>query len=71
MHGLLESRDYAELHSILNYLGIAAFVIDVEGDDVYRLAAINERHEQLTGMRHADCAGLNRPGFPRHSRAVR
>ncbi|BAZ94788.1 uncharacterized protein FOKN1_2414 [Thiohalobacter thiocyanaticus] len=57
MHGLLESRDYAELHSILNYLGIAAFVIDVEGDDVYRLAAINERHEQLTGMRHADCAG--------------
>lgn len=57
MEGLLESRNHAELHTIINYLGIPAFVIDVEADDVFRLAAINERHEQLTGMRDADCAG--------------
>lgn len=54
---LLESRDYAELRNIINHLGIAAFVIDVEQGDVYRLAAINERHEQLTGMQHTDYAG--------------
>ena len=57
MDGLLESRDYAELRTIINYLGIAAFVIDVEDSNTFRLAAINERHEQLTGMRHAECAG--------------
>lgn len=57
MDGLLESRDYAELRTLINYLGIAAFVIDVEDNDRFRLAAINQRHEQLTGMRHAECAG--------------
>lgn len=57
MKGLLESRDSAELRQIINYLGITAFVIDVEDHDVFRLVAINERHEQLTGMRHAEIAG--------------
>ncbi|RRQ22746.1 sensor domain-containing diguanylate cyclase [Thiohalobacter thiocyanaticus] len=57
MDRLLESRDYAELRTIINYLGIAAFVIDVENNDHFRLAAINQRHEQLTGMHHAECAG--------------
>lgn len=57
MDGLLESRNCAQLHAIINHLGIPAFVIDVEANDVFRLAAINERHEQLTGMRHAECAG--------------
>ncbi len=57
MKGLLESHDYAELRRIIDYLGIVAFVIDVEPDNVFRLAAINERFEQLSGMRHAEIAG--------------
>ena len=57
MTGLLGSRDPTELRSILDCLGVVAFVIDVDADHVFRLAAINERHEQLTGMRHADVAG--------------
>ena len=57
MKDLLESRDSEELRHIINHLGIAAFVIDVEGDDVFRLAAINERDEQFSGMQHARDAG--------------
>jgi diguanylate cyclase (GGDEF)-like protein len=57
LKGLLESRDSMELRRIIDQLGIAAFVIDVDDDDTFRLAAINERHEQLSGMRHADSAG--------------
>ncbi|MFO7604433.1 MAG: PAS domain-containing protein, partial [Gammaproteobacteria bacterium] len=57
MKGLLESDDPAELRQIIDYLGIAAFVIDVDPGGVFRLAAINERHEQLTGMHHSRVAG--------------
>lgn len=57
MKGLLHSHDPAELRKIIDYLGIVAFVIDVGPDDSFRLAAINERHEQLTGLRHAQVAG--------------
>lgn len=51
------NRDPAELRQMLDYLGIAAFVIDVVSADEYRLAAINARHEQLTGMKNDDVAG--------------
>ncbi|MFE8070284.1 diguanylate cyclase [Marinobacteraceae bacterium S3BR75-40.1] len=57
MKGLLDSNDYGELRDTINYLGIAAFVIDVEADGVFRVAAINDRHEQQTGMRHDLMAG--------------
>ncbi|OOG25407.1 hypothetical protein B1C78_06735 [Thioalkalivibrio denitrificans] len=57
MKGLLESRDSTELRRIIDQLGIAAFVIDVDNDGGFHLAAINERHEQLSGMRHAESAG--------------
>lgn len=57
MKGLLESHDPAELRQIIDCLGIAAFVIDVEPGGVFRLAAINERHEQLTGMHHSQVMG--------------
>jgi diguanylate cyclase (GGDEF)-like protein/PAS domain S-box-containing protein len=57
LKGLLESRDSTELRRIIDQLGMAAFVIDVDDDGSFRLAAINERHEQLTGMRHAESAG--------------
>lgn len=56
MKGLLDSCDYGELRDIINYLGIAAFVIDVD-DDGFRVVALNERHEQLTGMSHDQVAG--------------
>lgn len=42
---------------MLDYLGIAAFVIDVVSADEFHLAAINARHEQLTGMKHNEVAG--------------
>lgn len=58
MKGLLESNDPAELRQIIDHLGIAAFVIDVGPGGIFRLAAINERHEQLTGMHHCQVAGL-------------
>ncbi|MDP2715471.1 diguanylate cyclase [Rheinheimera sp.] len=47
----------AELRQMLDYLGVAAFVIDVISADEFRLAAINARHEQLSGMKHAEIAG--------------
>jgi diguanylate cyclase (GGDEF)-like protein/PAS domain S-box-containing protein len=55
--GLLESRDSAELRHIIDCLGIAAFIIDVVEDNEFRLAAINKRHEKLTGMQHDKDAG--------------
>jgi diguanylate cyclase (GGDEF)-like protein/PAS domain S-box-containing protein len=57
MNGLLESRDYTELRHFIDSIGVAAFVIDVEDDDIFRVAAINQRNEQLTGMRHSEIAG--------------
>lgn len=57
MKGLRESRDSTELRKIVDYLGIVAFVIDVEGNENFRIAAINERNEQLSGMRLHDVAG--------------
>ncbi len=47
----------AELRQMLDYLGVAAFVIDVISADEFRLAAINARHEQLSGMKHDEIAG--------------
>lgn len=46
-----------ELRQMLDYLGVAAFVIDVASPGNFRLAAINARHEQLTGMKHSEVAG--------------
>lgn len=57
MREISVNRDPAELRQMLDYLGIAAFVIDVVSADEYRLAAINARHEQLTGMKHDEVAG--------------
>ena len=57
MKGLLESDDYGELRRIIDLLGVVAFVIDVDAGGGFRLAAINERHEQVTGLRHAQVAG--------------
>ena len=51
------NRDPHELRRMLDYLGIAAFVIDVVSVDEFRLAAINFRHEQLSGMKHSKVAG--------------
>lgn len=51
------NRDPAELRQMLNYLGVAAFVIDVVSANEFRLAAINARHEQLSGMKHDEVAG--------------
>ncbi len=42
---------------MLDYLGVAAFVIDVISADEFRLAAINARHEQHSGMKHDKVAG--------------
>ncbi|WP_161796340.1 sensor domain-containing diguanylate cyclase [Arsukibacterium ikkense] len=47
----------AELRQMLDYLGVAAFVIDVISANEFRLAAINARHEQLSGMKHDEVAG--------------
>lgn len=51
------NRDPAELRKMLDYLGVAAFVIDVVSADEFLLAANNARHEQLTGMRLDEVAG--------------
>ncbi len=51
------NRNPAELRRMLDYLGIAAFVIDVVSADEFRLAAINARHEQLSGMSLDEVAG--------------
>ncbi len=51
------NRDPAELRQMLDYIGVAAFVIDVVSADEFHLAAINARHEQLTGMKHDEVAG--------------
>jgi len=42
---------------MLDHLGVAAFVIDVVSADEFRLAAINARHEQLSGMKHSEIVG--------------
>jgi diguanylate cyclase (GGDEF)-like protein/PAS domain S-box-containing protein len=51
------NRNAGELRQMIDYLGVAAFVIDVVTPDEYQLAAINARHEQLSGMKHLDVAG--------------
>ena len=57
MKDIGENREPDELRQMLDYLGVAAFVIDVEPAGEFRLAAINTRHEQLTGMKHREVAG--------------
>lgn len=57
MKDISVNREPAELRQMLDYLGMAAFVIDVVSNDEFRLAAINSRHEQLTGMKHDEIAG--------------
>ena len=57
MKDISVNREPTELRQMLDYLGIAAFVIDVVSADEFRLAAINSRHEQLTGMKHSEVAG--------------
>lgn len=57
LSSLLSSRDPEELREIHNYLGIAAFVIDVEADQSFRLMAINGTHEENTGRKHNDVSG--------------
>jgi diguanylate cyclase (GGDEF)-like protein/PAS domain S-box-containing protein len=51
------NRDPTELREMLDYLGVAAFVIDVVSADTFLLAANNARHEQLTGMKLEEVAG--------------
>jgi len=51
------NRNAGELRQMIDYLGVAAFVIDVVTPDEYQLAAINARHEQLSGMKHLEVAG--------------
>ena len=51
------NRDPVELRKMLDYLGVAAFVIDVVSADEFRLAANNARHEKLTGMKLDEVAG--------------
>ncbi len=57
MKDISVNREPAELRRMLDYIGIPAFVIDVVSGDEFRLAAINARHEQLTGMKHKEVAG--------------
>ncbi|GGX38910.1 sensor domain-containing diguanylate cyclase [Saccharospirillum salsuginis] len=57
LRGLLSSQDPGELREVINYLGIAAFIVDVTPDREFHLSAINETHEQMTGLRHEDVAG--------------
>ncbi len=57
MEELSTSRDPGKLRGILDYLGMPAFVIDVISPHEFRLAAINARHEQITGMCHEQVAG--------------
>ena len=57
MKDIGKNRKADELRQMLDYLGVAAFVIDVASADEFRLAAINARHEQLTGMKHSEVAG--------------
>ena len=57
MKDIGKNRKPDELRQMLDYLGVAAFVIDVASAGEFRLAAINARHEQLTGMKHSVAAG--------------
>ncbi|MBO6851606.1 MAG: diguanylate cyclase [Marinobacter sp.] len=57
MKEITTNHDPAELRQMLDYLGIAAFVIDVVANDEFRQAAINARHEKISGMNHAEVAG--------------
>lgn len=57
MKDISKNRKPDELRQMLDYLGVAAFVIDVVSADEFRLAAINALHEQLTGMKHSEVAG--------------
>lgn len=57
MKDIGRNRKPDELRQMLDFLGVAAFVIDVASADEFRLAAINARHEQLTGMKHNEVAG--------------
>ncbi|WP_083499363.1 sensor domain-containing diguanylate cyclase [Thioalkalivibrio nitratireducens] len=57
MKDIGKNRKPDELRQMLDYLGVAAFVIDVASAGEFRLAAINARHEQLTGMKHSVVAG--------------
>ena len=53
------NRNPVELRQMIDYLGVASFVIDVIAPEQFHLAAINARHEQLSGMKHAEVAGRN------------
>ena len=57
MEGLLVDETPADLRRGIDLLGMPAFVIDVAPDGGFRLAAINARHEELTGMNHEQVAG--------------
>lgn len=57
MNEISINRDPAELRRLIDSLGVAAFVIDVDSHEHFRLAAINARHEELTGMKHELVAG--------------
>lgn len=49
MKEITTNSNPAELRQMLDYLGVAAFVIDVISVDEFRLAAINARHGHATG----------------------
>ncbi|HKJ77057.1 MAG TPA: PAS domain S-box protein, partial [Gammaproteobacteria bacterium] len=57
MTGLLDSSDYGELRAIIDRLGVVAFVVEADPDGAFRIAAINDRHETVSGMRHEAVAG--------------
>ena len=57
MKDIGKNRKPDELRQMLDYLGVAAFVIDLASAGEFRLAAIKARHEQLTGMKHSEVAG--------------
>lgn len=57
MKDIGKNQNPDELRQMLDYLGVAAFVIDVAATGEFCLAAINARHEQLTGMKHSEVAG--------------
>ncbi len=57
MRDISVNTDHRELRQMLDYLGVAAFLIDVVSADEFLLAAINSRHEQLTGMKLREVAG--------------
>ncbi len=57
VRGPFESRNADELRRSIDHLGVVAFIIDVDTDGEFRWAAINERHEQMAGLRHAEVGG--------------